>query len=100
MIMKTIPLTILALALSLTAVSAQDGQRPPQITVSGTADVLVVPDEAIIHVAVEIRNENLDQARHLHDDRMKKRANVSQIKRRAGQECANGFHQSHHGFNQ
>jgi len=70
MIMKTIPLTILALAFSLTAVSAQDGQ-PPQITVSGTAEVLVAPDEAIIHVGVEIRNENLDQVRHLHDDRMK-----------------------------
>jgi uncharacterized protein YggE len=69
--MKTIPLAILTLALSLAAVSAQDAQRPPQITVSGTADVLVAPDEAIIHVGVETRNENLEQARHAHDDRMK-----------------------------
>jgi len=68
--MKIIPLTILALALSLSAVSAQEGQKP-QIMVSGTAEVLVAPDEAIIHVGVEIRNENIEQARRLHDDRMK-----------------------------
>ena len=70
--MKIVPLTILALGLSLIAVSAQEGQRPPQITVSGTADVMVAPDEAIVHVGVETRNENLEQARRLHDESMKK----------------------------
>ena len=69
--MKNISLPILVLTLSIAGASAQEAQRPPQVTVSGTADVLVAPDEAIIHVGVEIRNENLDQARHLHDDRMK-----------------------------
>jgi uncharacterized protein YggE len=64
--MKIIPLTFIAVALSLTTVSAQ-----PQITVSGTADVRVVPDEVVIHVGVETRNEKLDQARHQHDDLMK-----------------------------
>ncbi len=64
--MKIIPLTILTLALSFTTVSAQ-----PQITVSGASEVLVAPDEAVIHVGVEIRNESLEQARHLHDDRIK-----------------------------
>lgn len=69
--MKIIPLGFLALALSLATVVAQDGQPARQISVSGTADVLVVPDEVLIHVGVETRNENLDQARHQHDDLMK-----------------------------
>jgi uncharacterized protein len=64
--MKKHPLIILAFALSLAIVPAQE------IAVTGTADVLVVPDEVLIHVGVETRNENLDQARRLHDDRMKK----------------------------
>ena len=68
--MKIIPLTLFALALSLAAGFAQDNQKP-QITVSGTADVRVVPDEVVIHVGVETRNEKLDQARHQHDDLMK-----------------------------
>ena len=69
--MKIIPLGFLALAFSLATVVAQDGQPARQISVSGTADVLVVPDEVLIHVGVETRNENLDQARHQHDDLMK-----------------------------
>ena len=68
--MKIIPLTFLTLALSLATLAAQDGQKP-QITVSGTSEVLVAPDEAIIHVAVEIRNESLEQAQRLHNDRVK-----------------------------
>lgn len=69
--MKTLPVAVLALTLSLLITSAQDAQRPPQITTSGSADVLVVPDEVIIHVGVETRNENLDVARQQHDERMK-----------------------------
>jgi uncharacterized protein YggE len=64
--MKKYPIIILALALSLATTAAQE------INVSGTADVLVVPDEVLIHVGVETRNENLDQARRQHDERMKK----------------------------
>ncbi len=54
----------------LATVRAQ--QTPPtQITISGTAEVRVAPDEILINAGVEIRNENLDQARRQHDDRMK-----------------------------
>src|SRR4051794_33791842 len=67
--MKILPLVLLAL--SLVTVTAQEATPTPQITVSGTADVKVVPDEVLIHVGVETRNENLDLARHQHDDRMK-----------------------------
>src|ERR1043165_9524850 len=68
--MKFIPLTFIALALSVAGVFAQDTQKP-QITVSGAADVRVVPDEVVIHAGVETRNEKLDQARRQHDDLMK-----------------------------
>jgi hypothetical protein len=70
--MKILSLALLALGLPLIAVSAQENSRPPQISVSGTADVMVTPDEAVIHVGVETRNESLEQARHQHDDSMKK----------------------------
>lgn len=70
--MKIVSIVILALGISLAAVSAQESSHPPRVTVSGTADVRVTPDEAIIHVGVETRNENLEKARQAHDERMKK----------------------------
>ena len=92
--MKIIPLTVLTLALSSAAVSAQ-----PPITVSGTSEVLVAPDEAIIHVGVEIRNESLEQAQHLHDDRMK---SALKFLKSSGvpDKYVNRFHQPHHGYQQ
>jgi len=62
---------LLAFALSLVMVKAQDTTREPQITITGSAEVRVAPDEVLIHAGVETRNENLDQARHEHDERMK-----------------------------
>ena len=64
-------LTLLAFALCLATVRAQQTPPTPQITISGTAEVRVAPDEILINAGVEIRNENLDQARRQHDDRMK-----------------------------
>ena len=70
--MKIVLIAILALGISLAAVSAQESSHPPQVTVSGTAEVMVTPDEAIIHVGAETRNENLEKARQMHDESMKK----------------------------
>ncbi len=48
-------------------------ERPqPQINVSGSADVKVVPDEVYLNVAVETRNEVLDVAKRENDDRVSK----------------------------
>jgi uncharacterized protein YggE len=66
--MKTLALSIIV-ALSLTAFG-QEGQRP-QINISGSADVKVAPDLVNIRVGVETRNENLDEARRKHDERMR-----------------------------
>ena len=46
--------------------SAQN-QPLPQISVSGSAEVKVVPDEVQISVGIETRDENLDEARRQHD---------------------------------
>jgi uncharacterized protein YggE len=60
--MKTKSIFIILLA-SLTTALAQYQQPPPQINVSGSAEVRVVPDEIRLSVAVESRNAALDAAR-------------------------------------
>jgi len=57
---------VLVFALSALTLKAQ-----PQINVSGTGEVRVAPDEVIINAGVETRDQNLGQARHQNDDRMK-----------------------------
>lgn len=70
--MKTSLLLSLALiALPIAAAKAQHVQAPPQINVSGSAEVKVAPDEIRISVGVETRDANLDEAKHQHDERMK-----------------------------
>jgi uncharacterized protein YggE len=64
-------LTLFVFALSLAIANAQQSPQIPQITVSGTAEVRVAPDEILIHAGVETRNENLDLARQQNDDHMK-----------------------------
>lgn len=70
-LMKTAFLLPLTFALSLTFAGAQDRQPPPQITISGSADVKVAPDKVNIRVGVETRNEILDQAVRQNDEHMK-----------------------------
>ena len=60
--MKT-KFTFIILLASLTAALAQYQQPPPQINVSGSAEIKVVPDEIRLSVAVESRNAALDAAR-------------------------------------
>src|SRR5438093_12548280 len=51
---------------------SQGLQQPPQISVSGSAEVKVAPDEIYLRVGVETRDENLDDARHQNDERVSK----------------------------
>lgn len=69
--MKTqILLTLALAALSLPNAKAQYQQPPPQINVSGSAEIKVVPDEIRLSVAVESRNAALDVARLDNDTRI------------------------------
>jgi len=69
--MKTYQPVFLALALCATSAFAQNGQQPPQINISGTADVKVAPDQVAIRFGVESRNENLNEATRAHEERMR-----------------------------
>jgi len=66
---KIVPALALA-AFCLTTASAQNQQPPPQINVSGSAEVKVAPDEVYIGAGVEIRNAQLDVAIHQNDERV------------------------------
>lgn len=46
--------------------------QPPQINVSGSAEVKVAPDEIYLSAAVETRNESLEQAKKQNDDSISK----------------------------
>lgn len=57
-------------AASTTQLSAQSANPPPQITVSGAAEVKVVPDEVHFNVGVETRHNELAEAMRQHDQAM------------------------------
>lgn len=61
-------LALTLLTLPLTPAFSQCTQPPPQISLSGSAEVRVAPDEIILNVAVETRAETLEPAR-LENDR-------------------------------
>jgi uncharacterized protein YggE len=65
----------LVLAVFLSAsicAQAQDGREPPLITVTGEAEVLVVPDEIIISLGVETSQKELGAAKSENDERVKR----------------------------
>jgi uncharacterized protein YggE len=69
--MKTRFLLILAVALlPFTSAISQVLTPPPQINVSGSAEVKVAPDEIRLSVGVETRDENLDVAERQNDERI------------------------------
>jgi uncharacterized protein YggE len=69
--MKTRFLLTLAVAmLPFTPAFSQVLTPPPQINVSGSAEVKVAPDEIRLSVGVETRDENLDMARRQNDERI------------------------------
>lgn len=55
---------------SFTVAFAQFTQPPPQINVSGSAEVKVAPDEIWLDVSVETRSERLDPARIENDQKI------------------------------
>jgi uncharacterized protein YggE len=60
-------------ALSLSSVWSQTtAPPPPQITVSGSAEIKVAPDEVHLSAGVETRSDKLDDARRQNDDRVGK----------------------------
>lgn len=65
--------TLMSLAIPAGAFAQYWSAQPPtpQITVSGTAEVKVVPDEIHISVGVETRDPDLNTAKNQHDERMK-----------------------------
>jgi uncharacterized protein YggE len=61
------------LVLCLTALSAAaQGERQPSISVQGSADVKVVPDEVFIALGVETSDPNLTASKTQNDERVKK----------------------------
>jgi hypothetical protein len=70
-IMKTrCPLILVLTLLPLWPAFAQFAPPPPQINVSGSAEVKVAPDEIRLSVGVETRDQNLDVARQQNDERI------------------------------
>ena len=50
-------LLVLAIVLSATSVLAQNGNDRPLITVSGQAEIMVVPDEAVFNLRADRNGE-------------------------------------------
>ena len=63
---------VLLFALSLAAIPPAFAQAvpPPQISLSGSAEVKVAPDEIMLNVAVETRSETLEPARLENDQKI------------------------------
>lgn len=60
-------------ALSLSSAWSQTGAPPPpQITVSGSGEIKVAPDEIHLSAGVETRSDKLDEARRQNDERVGK----------------------------
>lgn len=64
--------TLAAVALSTAPALSQQLQQPPTISVSGSAEVKVAPDEIYLRVGVETRHANLEDAKKQNDERVSK----------------------------
>ncbi len=67
-----ITLAIAFVMLPLPSVFSQSSLPPPQINVSGSAEVKVAPDEIRLSAGVETRHESLEEAKHQSDERVSK----------------------------
>jgi len=63
-------LTFVIANLSLTQALSQAPAQPPMISVSGSAEVKVAPDEIYLRVGVETRHDNLEEAKKQNDERV------------------------------
>jgi uncharacterized protein YggE len=71
--MKTrLVLTFAALTLSVSSTFSQQPSQPPLISVSGSAEVKVAPDEIYLKLGVETRHESLENAKTQNDERVSK----------------------------
>src|ERR1039458_1403861 len=68
--MKTKFVLLLALLLAVTSPALAQTAPPPQISLSGSAEVKVAPDEIMLNVAVETRSETLEPARLENDQKI------------------------------
>lgn len=68
---KAIVLIVLLFSL-LTCAGAQEANSPPLITVSGEAEVRVVPDEVVLTLGVETSSKNLAESKAQNDERAKR----------------------------
>jgi uncharacterized protein YggE len=68
------------------AASAQEGEARQTVSVTGTADVLVVPDEVVLSLGVETRDRALAVAKTRHDEIM---ARALAVAKRHGVEAQN-----------
>lgn len=60
------------MTLPVTQVSSQMVTQPPQISVSGSAEVKVAPDQIFLSVGVETRHESLEKAKQQNDESVAK----------------------------
>jgi uncharacterized protein len=69
--MKTrLPFPMVLATLTLVQAFAQSPAQPPLITVSGSAEVKVAPNEVYLRVGVETRHQNLADAKQQNDERV------------------------------
>ena len=64
---RTVSLIVMLLCLTFSSY-AQEIDKLPVITVSGTAEVLIAPDEAVCSIDVTKTNKDLQTAKRLNDD--------------------------------
>ena len=62
-------LTIILMVIPLSRAFSQATLPPPQISVSGSAEVKVAPDEIHLSVGVETRHEAVEEAKRQNDVR-------------------------------
>jgi uncharacterized protein YggE len=52
------------------AAAQQPAVLPPLVTVTGTGEVKVQPDEIVLNIGIDVRDKNLDAARRQNDERV------------------------------
>jgi len=71
-IMNTRTILLLILALFVVPRAFAQAPLPPQINVTGSAEVKVAPDEIHLSLGVETRHETMEEAKRQNDERMAK----------------------------
>lgn len=69
---NVLSLVLVGLSLSFVAAAAQQQRDPPLITVTGEAEVRVVPDEVVFDLTVQTLNRDLRLAKSQTDERLRK----------------------------